>query len=115
MLRFLTDADLNARITRGLRKRIPGLDIVEVRDIFPERTPDSVVLEYAAGQGRIVVSHDVNTMTAEAIRRVDAGEPMPGLFIVLQSVPIGQAINELELRAVYTEEDEWQDRIEYIT
>jgi len=115
MLRFLTDADLNAHITRGLRRRIPDLDVVEVRDIFPERTPDSVVLEYAARQGRIVISHDVNTMTAAAVRRVEAGEPMPGLFIVSQSVPIGQAVNELELRAVYTEEEEWQDRVEYIT
>ena len=43
-------------------------------------TPDPDILARAAAEGRIVLTHDRNTMTGFAATRVNAGQPMPGLF-----------------------------------
>jgi predicted nuclease of predicted toxin-antitoxin system len=115
MLRILTDEDFHGPLTRGLLSRVAGLDLLRVQNVGFSGVGDAGVLAHAAADNRIVLTHDVNTMTAAAIARVQAGEPMPGLFIVLQSVPIGRAIEELELRILATEMAEWRDRLEYIT
>jgi hypothetical protein len=115
MLRLLTDEDFHGPITRGLLSRVAGLDLLRVQDVGLSGTDDAGVLAHAAADNRIVLTHDVNTMTAAAIDRVVAGEPMPGLFVVRQSVPIGRAIDELELLILATEMSEWPDRLQYIT
>jgi hypothetical protein len=96
MLRLLTDQNFNGRILRGLRRRVASLDVVRTFDAGLASLEDPDVLEWAAKEERIVVSHDVNTMTAFAYNRVRMGVAMPGVFIVPTSMAIGQAIDELE-------------------
>jgi hypothetical protein len=57
------------------------------------------VLEWAAEQGRILLTHDRRTVPPIAHDRVAAGMPMPGVFVVSADVPIGQAIDELLIAA----------------
>jgi predicted nuclease of predicted toxin-antitoxin system len=77
-LRFLADHDLNGRIIAGLLRREPMVDFVRLRDVLPRDTPDPQVLEHAPSTDRVVISHDVNTMTAAARRRISAGEARRG-------------------------------------
>ena len=93
--RLLFDEDAHGPILAGLRLHHPGLDAVGARDVGLRRTPDPKILEWAAGEGRAVVSHDVNTMTAAARRRVADGLAFPGLVIVPQGYPVGRAVREL--------------------
>ena len=98
-LRFLVDEDFDNDILRGVLRRLPTLDIVRVQDVGLSRAKDPAVLEWAAQEGRVVLTHDVSTMTAHAWARVPKGLPMPGVFAVSQSLPIGTAIEELHLLA----------------
>ena len=92
MLRLAADENFNADILRGLLRRKPELDIVRVQDVGLSGADDRAVLEWAAEEGRVLLTHDVSTLTRYAYERVEAGNPMPGVFDVSRSVPIGVAI-----------------------
>ncbi len=99
MLLFLSDEDFNRRIVRGLRRRLPQLDIVRVQDVGLITRPDTEVLEWAANENRVVLTHDVTTMSKHAFDRVEQDLRMPGVIEVSQDVPIGEAIEDLILIA----------------
>ena len=113
-LRFLADEDFDNDIVRGLLRRCPTLDIVRVQDVTLSGQPDPVVLEWAAQEGRILLTHDVSTLTAHAIARIQKGLPMPGVFAVSQDIPIGQAIEDLLLIAKCSLEGEWEGQVRYL-
>jgi hypothetical protein len=113
MLRLATDEDFN-KILRGVLRRLPELDIVRVQDANLPRKDDPDVLEWAAREGRVLLSHDVGTMRKHAYDRVNAGLPMPGLFEVSQELPIGVAIEELLLLAEGSLEGEWEGQVRYL-
>ena len=96
MAQFLTDQNFNARIVTQLRNRITDLNLISVRDVGLANTPDPSVLEWAAEQSRVVLSHDINTMERFAQDRIDAGLPMPGLIIVRQQLTVGEALDRIE-------------------
>lgn len=96
MAQFLTDQNFDARIVTQLRNRVPDLNVISVRDVGLANTPDSSVLEWAAEQSRVVLSHDINTMERFAQSRVDAGLPMPGLIVVRQQLTVGEALVRIE-------------------
>lgn len=114
MIRFLTDEDFNGGIYRGLKRRIPTLDIVRVQDTGLRTFRDPVILDFAASENRIVLSHDVNTMESHAAARILAGRPMTGLFLIQQSLPIGLAIKALEIIVHCSHDNEWNNRVEHL-
>ena len=67
MLRLAADENFNADIVRGLLRRLPDLDIVRVQDAGLSGADDSAVLEWAAREGRIVLTHDVSTLVTLAV------------------------------------------------
>ncbi len=97
--RFLADHDLNEHIVDGLLRREPTVDIVRALadQLGIHRQDDSHILRFAAEQRRIVVSHDVNTMSAAGCARIERGESMPGLLMVRQREPIAVVIENLLL------------------
>lgn len=111
MIRFLTDEDFNRFIISGVRRRLPDLDIVRVQDCGLRSIHDPSVLEFAASDDRIVLSHDIKTMGTHAETRLLAGKPMPGLFLIHQYFPIGRAIEEIVIIAECSNPSEWKDQI----
>ena len=59
---FLADENLEAQIQVQLRLHYPGIDIIDVRDVGLDHTPDEDILQWAAENNRIVVMHDKSTM-----------------------------------------------------
>lgn len=114
MLRFVADENFNNNIVRGLLRRSPVLDIVRIQDIGLSGADDAQVLAWAAQEGRILLTHDVTTMTHYAYERIQAGLPMPGLFEVSRMVPVGRAIEDLLLLAECSLEGEWENQIRYL-
>lgn len=114
MLRLASDADFNGDILRGLRQRLPELDLVRVQDVGLRTADDATILAWAARVGRILLTHDRRTMPGFAYDRVRAGEPMPGVFIVRSRLPVGRAIEELLLVTLCSSPEEWKDRVEYL-
>ena len=58
---------------------------------------DRTLLDWAAIQGRIIITHDVNSITRYANERMMQGLPMPGIIIVPHDLEIGRAIADLEI------------------
>jgi hypothetical protein len=114
MLRLAADENFNNAIIRGLLRRKPDLDIIRVQDVGLSGADDSVVLEWAAKEGRVLLTHDVTTMTHYAYERVKAGKSMPGVFEVSRAVPIGTAIEDILLLAEYSFEGEWEGQVRYL-
>src|SRR5262249_52936354 len=113
MLRFLADEDFDNRIVRGLLDRHPELEIVRVQDVGLSGDDDPILLDWAARERRILLTHDASTMTKYAYDRVRAGLPMPGVLEISQSYPIARAIEQISLAAEYGEESEWEGRVRY--
>jgi predicted nuclease of predicted toxin-antitoxin system len=113
VLKLATDENFNGDILRGLRRRLPTLDIVRVQDIGLASTPDPAILAWAAIEGRILLTHDRDTLLNFAHERVRAGEPMPGVFLVSDSQPIGQAVEELSVAVQCLSAEECKDLVTY--
>lgn len=114
MLRLLADENFNNQIVRGILRRNPDVDIVRVQDMGLIEADDPTVLEWAAQQGRAVLTHDVATMTNFAYERMQAGLAMPGLFEVSRRVSVGLAIEEILLIAECSLEGEWEGQVRFL-
>ena len=114
MTRFLADENFNNDILRGVRRRNPTVDIARVQDVGLSGADDPAVLEWAAAHGRVLLTHDVATMTRYAFDRTTAGLPMPGVFAVGRSVPLGVAIDEILLVAECSDDGEWEGQVRYL-
>jgi hypothetical protein len=114
MLRLAADENFNADIVRGLRRRLPALDVGTVQDAGLSGSDDTAVLEWAASAGRIVLTHDIATLVDHAFERVAAGQPMPGVFAMSSRAPIGQTIQDLVLLAECSVDGEWEGRVLFL-
>ncbi|MEO1350016.1 MAG: DUF5615 family PIN-like protein [Cyanobacteria bacterium J06635_15] len=114
MLRLLADENFNNQIVRGILRRRSDIDIVRVQDVGLSTTDDRVILEWAAQKRRILLTHDVETMTRYAYERVQAELAMPGVFEISRSVPIGLAIEEVILITEGSFEGEWEGQVQYL-
>jgi Domain of unknown function (DUF5615) len=114
MLRLLVDENLNQRIMRGLKLRLPDLDYVRAQVGGLKGGPDPKVLAWAAERQLILVTHDLKTVPRYAYARIAAGELMPGVIAFSESLPIGQAIEELATIIGCSEQSDWQDQIIYL-
>jgi predicted nuclease of predicted toxin-antitoxin system len=96
VLRLLADENFNGRILRALVRQIPDLDVVRAQDTPLSGADDSTLLEFAAAEGRILMTHDIETLVGYAWERVRSGKPMPGVIVALTDRPIGQILEDLE-------------------
>ncbi len=94
-VQLLADENIDADIVRALRRRMPALDIVRVQEVGLTGADDPSVLAWAAARGRILVTHDVNTITRYAYERLGRGQAMPGVIIVPQLASIARCIDDL--------------------
>jgi hypothetical protein len=114
MLLLAADENLNNDIVRGLRRRKPDVDIVRVQDVGLSGADDQAVLEWAAQEGRLLLTHDVSTITRHAHERVRAGKPLPGVFEVSRDLPITAVIEDLLLLVECSLEGEWEGQVRYL-
>ena len=109
-IRYLTDEDFRGAIIRRLRTREPRIDILTASEARNLGMHDPEVLAFAAEHGRVLLSHDKNTMIAEFEAFVASGQHSPGLFLVEQQAPIRLIIEDLMLIWQASNPDEWRDQ-----
>ena len=63
MLLLVADENFNNDILRGLLQCDPSLDIVRIQDVGLTHARDPDVLEWAAQENRVLLTHDKNTIT----------------------------------------------------
>lgn len=113
-IRFLADADLDNAIVQGVRRREPSIDFKSANDAGLEGLPDEKVLEIAAGEGRVLVSHDKRTMPVHFVARIRSGQRSPGVLLALPSASVGEVVESLLIIWSASGESDWADQIHYL-
>jgi hypothetical protein len=93
---------------------MPMLNALTVYEAGLKETEDPIVLEQAAAENRVVVSHDHSTMRAYAEDRLRAGQLTTGLFLVRQAAAIGRVIDDLVLSVETSSSEEWHGKIIFL-
>ncbi len=114
MIALAFDENFNNDVIRGLLRRNPRLDVVRMQEVALSGTDDEALFEWAAQAGRLLITHDVTTMTRYAYARVAAGKAMPGVFEVFRAVPISTAIDDPLLIAECSLPGEWEGQVRYL-
>lgn len=114
MLRLLIDENFNHLILRRVKSRLPELDFVVVQQIGFVGFKDPALLRWAVQNDRIMLTHDINTMVPYANDLLLMGESIVGVIVVPQQMPIGRAIEDLELVIACHSQEELRDRIMYL-
>ena len=73
-----------------------------------------MALQWAADQGSVLISHDLNTMAGLAGERLVAGLPMPGVILLRLTLSIARAIDELAAIAGASDAEDWINQIAYL-
>ena len=82
MIKFLTDENVDPDLLDQLRRHLPDIDVIDVRDVGLNSTPDPIILQWAADNDRILITHDGNSMRGFANQRLETGLPLPGVILV---------------------------------
>jgi len=114
VLRFVADVCFNGSVFRALQRSNPHLDIVRAQDVGLNGATDPRVLAWAAEQGRLVLSHDVNTLIGFANDRTRSGQRMPGLIEVPRSMSIARAVEDILILADCSAEGECEGQIIFL-
>lgn len=114
MLRLLADENFNGRIVRALLRQIPDLDVVRAQDTAMYGADDPTLLQFAADENRVLLTHDVETLVGYAWQRVRAGLFMPGVIVALSESPIGRVIEDLEILLLASQPEELEAQIRFL-
>lgn len=114
VLRWLADENFNNDILRALFRAKSDLDIVRAQDVGLTGCADEALLAWAADQKRVLLTHDVSTITAHAYRRVMKGDPMPGVFEVSRRVSVRSAVEDILLLSECSNLREWEGQVRYL-
>ena len=107
-------ADLRNSIRLGVLRREPSIEFASARQAQLDHVSDPDVLLFCAERDRLLVSHDENSMPSHFWAFIAAGHRSPGVLIVPQHVPTGEAIESLLLLWLASEAGEWGDRIAWL-
>jgi len=112
-IRFQADYDFNQKIVRAVVRHYPAVDFWTVHEAGLEGVPDEQVLEIAAREGRILVSHDLSTMPTHFTKFI-SNHDSPGVLLIPQSLSIKQAVEELAIIWGASEAEEWVNTITWL-
>lgn len=112
MLALAADENFNNDLVRRVLRRNPRLDIVRIQDVGLSGTGDKAVLEWAAREGRVLLTHDVSTLTRHA-----PDQSRPSHVRRVRSDPrryLATAIEDILLLAELSHPGEWEGQILYL-
>ena len=69
LLRLISDENFHGDIVRGLRRRLPQLDLIRTQDVGLAGADDPAILDWANQHDRILLTHDRTTMSFYAMQR----------------------------------------------
>jgi len=121
-LAFILDEDTRARdlwnaiLSHNATHPAESIDVVRVGDADgpPCGTPDPELIAWACEHGRIIVSHDKNTLINCHDRVVEGGHTTPGLLIVQRGYSVPKLVELLSLVGNYGEPDEFNSRTQWV-
>jgi hypothetical protein len=112
--RFLADEDLRYEIVLAVRRMEPAVEITTIVEAGRSEASDAEVLDFAMQSRLLVVSHDVNTLRAEAERRIVDGRGVAGVFLAPQHHLTRAVAETIVLIWAASEAEEWANRVVFM-
>jgi hypothetical protein len=95
-IRFQADNDLRFAIVRAVRRAEPAIDFASAFEAKLDGLGDPEVLDRAATEGRVLVTHDRRTMIGHFRTHLAKGKHSPGILMVSQRrTPIGPVVESI--------------------
>lgn len=111
MVQLLADENFNDDIVEGVLNYNSSIVFQRVSEVGLKGQPDNVVLEWAANNDFVVVTHDVNTMIYEANLRITNGLACSGLVIAKSRMKYRTAIDELVMIGLCGDPQDFRDLV----
>ena len=91
------------------------IDVVRVGDpgCPALSSTDEVIVRWAAEHGRVLISRDARTLESAVVEFTDAGGTSAGLGLLRRGMTVPELSEMLLLIALATEEQEWQNVIQW--
>jgi hypothetical protein len=112
-IQFLADENLRRPIVLGVQRREPSVSFVHAFEVGAAGKDDLTLLQIAADQGRILVSHDIRTIP-QHFRHFTARQASSGVILIPQKLTPGTAIEELITIWLASEAEEWVNQIRFL-
>ena len=109
--RFLADENIEPAIVSATRRLDPAIEFQTLDEANLFGATDLAVLEYAWRASLIVVTHDANTLIADAKSRIARGDGIAGVLVAPVWTPPRQIADSLLLIWTASSADEWTDFI----
>ena len=113
-MKLIGDENFDNHLIRYSRQELPNIDLVRVQDVGLRQASDSLILEWAANNERILLTHDIKTMPDFGYFRVSEGLSMSGILVVPEAVFYNEVIQHLLLILGASEADEWRDKVTFL-
>jgi predicted nuclease of predicted toxin-antitoxin system len=113
-MKLLTDEHVSLALVRGLLRQKPDLDIIPLRNTELLGEDDPTILEWAATQGRILLTQDVSTLPDFAYERVANELEMLGVFVLRRKASLAALIEDIILIANVSQAEEWQGLVIHV-
>ena len=111
-VRIYMDVHVRRAVTVALRLR--SIDVLTAQEDGAAKLDDPTLLDRAMALGRVLVSQDEDLLR-EGARRVRERQDFAGFIYAHQlRITIGQMVEDLELIAQVTSQEEWWGRIEFL-
>jgi Domain of unknown function (DUF5615) len=112
-IRFQADADLNHIIVAAVLRRLPEADFRSAASAELAGLSDLEVLAIAAREGRVLVTHDKQTMPRHFGEFVTE-TPSAGVIVVPQRLAVARVLEDLGLIWSTSQATEWTNRLVYL-
>lgn len=114
MVRLFADENFHPGIVDGLRRLISDLDIQSVQSLALAGSPDPFLLEVAARDERVMLTHDVKTMPRYAYDRLRLGQRMSGVIVVRTTLAPGRAAEGVRVLIECTPDEDFENRVFFV-
>lgn len=112
-IRFQADADFRRPIITGVKRREPAIGFKTAQEAGLAGLDDLTVLGIAADEGRLLLSHDVNTMPEHFARFIEI-RTSAGVILISQQMSYHEAIEGLLHVWLATEAEDWQNVLSFL-
>ena len=115
MIRLQADNDLNLLVVTATLRREPSIDFQTAQAAQLDHLDDQTVLSRAAGEGRILVTHDKRTMPGQLAAFLRSGNRSPGVLLVIpQDAPLRSVVDHLILIWTDNHPEDWENAVTVI-
>lgn len=112
--RIAADENIGTTIIEALRQLRPDIDIVRVVDVGLGGADDPEILEWAANENRVLITHDVHTMTKHAYDRLEGGLYMAGMIQIKTGATFRKVVEDILICLEIATTEEWQTVIRFV-